>query len=106
MNTIKELVNELELKVTSAYEEYVTLNNELDKHRGKQLSETNLDEVNRLLKDIQDKFAELYPAYHFIAIRHQSTVNVVNAYEGFIESLNKAGATQYPPKDERKRIIH
>jgi hypothetical protein len=53
--------------------------------------------VNRLLKDIQEKFGQLYPAYHFIATRHQYVSNAVTQYNEFIETLKKSGAKQDEP---------
>ena len=97
MELIQKLTNELDTEMNRVYNEYSDLHKELDKHRGKPLSDTNLDEVNRLLKEIQDKFACLYPAYHFIATRHQYVSNAVNAYNDFIEVIKKAGARQEEP---------
>lgn len=94
MDLITKLTNELDTEINRVYTEYTELHNQLDSHRGKPLNETNLDEVNRLLKEIQEKFASLYPAYHFIAARHQYVTNAVNSYNEFIEVLKKAGATQ------------
>jgi hypothetical protein len=79
------------------WSEYIDLHAELDKHRGKPINDTNLDEVNRLLKEIQEKFALLYPAYHFIATRHQYVSNAVTYYNEFIETIKKSGAKQDEP---------
>jgi len=94
MSLIEKLTNELDAEISRIYGEYVDLHAELDSHRGKPINDTNLDEVNRILKDIQEKFASLHPAYHFIAIRHQYVSNAVTAYNEFIETLKKSGATQ------------
>lgn len=94
MQTIEKLTNELDKLIVQTWQEYLDLHKELDTHRGKPIDDTNLPEVNRLLKDIQEKFAELYPAYHFIATRHEHVVNATNGYNEFIEALKKGGATQ------------
>ena len=75
------------------------LHEELNTHRGVPIDDSNVDEVNRILKDIQEKFAQLYPAYHFIAIRHQYASNAVNFYNDFIETLKKSGAKQDEPSN-------
>lgn len=94
MELIEKLVNELDAEINRVWEEYMDLHTQLDTHRGKPIDATNLDEVNRLLKEIQEKFAILHPAYHFIAIRHQYVSNAVTYYNEFINILKKAGAQQ------------
>lgn len=99
MKTIETLTHELDTLIVQTWQEYLDLHKELDTHRGKPIDDTNLPEVNRLLKDIQEKFAELYPAYHFIATRHQHVSNATNGYNEFIEALKKGGATQSDPEE-------
>jgi len=92
--SIEKKVNSLDKEITQIYDEYVKLHDELNKHRGKPLTETDLPEVNRLLGEIQNKFAELYPALHFIASRIQFANNSVNSYNEFIEIIKKSGAKE------------
>lgn len=99
--SIQKMVNELDQEINRVYTEYTQLHEELNKHRGKPIGDTNLDEVNRLLKEIQAKFSDLYPAYHFIAFRYEYAVNATNSYNDFIEVLKKSGATQDEPKDNQ-----
>src|SRR3989304_6309853 len=99
--TIEQLTKKLDDQITLAYAEYTDLHEELNKHRGKPIDDTNLPEVNRLLKAIQDKFVEIYPAFHFIAFKHPMAVNSTNAHNDFIETLKKAGAAQI--KDEKEK---
>jgi len=94
MVLIEKLTNELDVEITRVWQEYIDLHAELDSHRGKPIDDTNLDEINRILKDIQEKFGLLYPAYHFIATRHQYVSNAVTAYNEFIETIKKSGAKQ------------
>jgi hypothetical protein len=94
MELIEKLTNELDVEINRIWGEYIDLHTELDTHRGKPINDTNLDEVNRVLKAIQEKFALLYPAYHFIAARHQYVSNAVTAYNEFIETIKKSGAKQ------------
>lgn len=94
ISLIEKLVNELDVEMSRIWEEYLAMHVELDKHRGHPIEDTNLDEVNRILKEIQEKFSILYPAYNFIATRHQYVSNAVTSYNEFIESIRKAGAKQ------------
>jgi hypothetical protein len=98
MEVIEKLTNELDVAITSTWGEYIELHKELDSHRGKPIDDTNMDDVNSILKEIQEKFALLYPAYHFIATRHQHVSNAVNSYNDFIETLKKSGAKQEDQK--------
>lgn len=97
METIEKLTNDLDAAITQAWSDYIDLHKELDTHRGKPIDDTNLEVVNNLLKTIQEKFAQLYPAYHFIATRHQHVSNAVTQYNEFIETLKKSGAKQDEP---------
>ncbi len=97
MNLIEKLTNELYVEINRTWEEYLLLHTELDTHRGKPINDTNLEEVNRILKGIQEKFALLFPAYNFIATRHQYVSNAVTSYNEFIETLKKSGAKTDEP---------
>jgi hypothetical protein len=98
MELIEQLTNDLDTEINRLWSQYIDLHKELDTHRDKPINDTNLDEVNRLLKDIQSTFTLLYPAYNFIVTRHQYVSNALNGYNEFIESLKKAGATQDDPQ--------
>lgn len=103
MNLIEKLTTELDAEINRVWTEYIDLHEELNQHRGKPIDDTNLDEVNRLLKEIQEKFSILHPAYHFIATRHQYVSNAVTYYNEFIETIKKSGATQ--EDSETSKII-
>ena len=93
MSQIEKLTYELDQEMIKVYDEYLQFHKELDVYRGKPIGD-HVDEVNRILAEIQQRFVWLYPAYHFIAMRHQSANNAVNSYNEFIESIKKAGAQQ------------
>lgn len=94
MQSIEKMTNDLDVEINRMWTDYLALHEELNSHRGKPIDDTNLSEVNRLLEAIQDTFAELYPAYHFIATRYQYASNAVTEYNEFIESIKSAGAKQ------------
>ena len=101
MEMIEKLTNELDAEINRVWTEYTDLHEQLNTHRGVPIDDSNVDEVNRILKEIQEKFASLYPAYHFIALRHQYASNAVTFYNEFIDTLKKSGAKQ----DEVNGII-
>lgn len=95
---LKDLVDQLDAKITEVHEKYVGFHKEFDAFRGKEVGD-KVDEVNRILFDLQTVFQELYPALHFIGSRHQYAVNVCNSHDAFIESIKKAGGTTYNPDE-------
>ena len=97
MELIEKLTNELDLEINRVWQDYVDLHTELAPHCDQPIND-NVDEINRLLKGIQEKFALLWPAYNFIAVRHQSVTNAVTFYNDFIERLKKSGAKQNEPE--------
>lgn len=99
MEIIEKLTNELDVEITRVWGEYVDLYNDLDKYRGKPI-EDNFEAVNIIITALQEKFAILHPAYHFIAIRHDHVANATNSYNDFIELLKKAGAKTDQPESK------
>ncbi len=102
--SIKKLTAKLDDELTKAWAEYIDLHNALNTHRGKPLEDTDLPEVNRLIKAIEDKFEDMYHAFHFINYRHQMAINASVGYEDFIRTLVAAGAIE-EPKHGTSKII-
>ena len=98
MSTIKELVDKLDAAITECNQEFLDLHAKFDTFRGKEVGE-NADEINKVLREIEDCFQRLYPALYFIATRNQYAGNVAQEYQKFIESLLKAGG-QFKPKEQ------
>lgn len=92
MELIEKLTHELDIEITRVWDEYVKFHDQLNKYRGKPIEDTNLENVNEILKSIQDTFALLYPAYNFIAQRQQYVSNAITSHNEFIESIKTAGA--------------
>jgi hypothetical protein len=94
MELIEKLTNELDAEINRIWSEYLDLHEQLNKFNGELIDGDNLETINKLLKQIQDTFGLIYPACHFIAVRHQFVTNAVNSYQDFIETLKKSGAQQ------------
>lgn len=101
MTRLEELVRDLDLEINTLWDEYGALHKELDTYRGKPIGD-DVEVVNKILRDIQDKFVSIYPAYNFITYRHQYVLNAVNGHNDFIDMLKKAGAMQ---EGEEKSLI-
>lgn len=84
---IKDTLDLLTGEMQRVHEEYRALHEELNKHRGKPLGETDLVEANRILKEIQLKFQELFPILHFIGLNHTYATNMTNQYNEFINQI-------------------
>lgn len=105
MEAIKDVLNELDRLMVKTYDEYISLHERLNLHRGKLLEDTNLLEVNNILTELQNKFSELYPAYYFIATRYQQATQATNSYNEFIETIKKAGATEHGQEKPTSTLI-
>lgn len=94
METVAVMVDNLVNTLQTLHDEYSALHADLDNHRGKALGDTDLPDVNRILKEIQEKFAQMHPILNFIAIRNQYVSNITAHYNEFIEIIKKAGASE------------
>jgi hypothetical protein len=93
MEPIEKLTNELDAEITRLWNEYAGYHNQLMPHFDKPIGD-NVNEINALLKSIQDTFALLNVACHFIDTRHQFATNAMAGYKDFIDRLIKGGAKQ------------
>ncbi len=95
---LKQLTADFDMAINEVYAEYTALHEELNKWAGKCLEEEEVPEVNKLLTEVQNRFAELHVALNLILYRHQFAVNVTKEYEKFIATLIEAGAKQTNPE--------
>lgn len=102
--TIEQIARELDQAMSAKYEAYILLHRELEPHRGQPVGDTNLVEVNRILKDMQETFFALYPALQFISSRYEFATNVTNEYTAFFEGLKKA-SDEAEAKNREQQII-
>ena len=89
--TIPELIKQLDDALTQINDRYVKLHDQFRTYRGRQLNETEYQEVADLFNQIQDTFKEMYPIFYYLLQRHQVAVNYTNNYEEFLAELKKAG---------------
>lgn len=88
------MIHNLDKELTKLTAEYHDLHTKLDKHRGHPLEETDLEEVNKIIRKIQDKYAEIYPVAYWISQRYEYAVNISKSHEMFISQLIQNGATE------------
>ena len=94
MKKQQALIKKVDTELTKLNDEYVALHADLDKHRGKPLEDTDLDEVNKLIRKIEDKYEEIYQICWFIANRYEYSCNISKSHEMFISQLIQTGAQE------------
>jgi len=99
--TLKEKFIDLEQDFIMQWAEYIKLSNELDLFRGKPITENNTNDINRLVRQIQESFIEMYPIFVFIAERQAFCNKAVADYHQFIDDIKKAGATEEPTREAK-----
>lgn len=94
--TIVELVKELDEKLTTTNEEYHALFKELTPLSGRVLGDEDYKKGIEILNKIQDKYAEMHPAFNFIGTRYQFAKNSVDSYYDWIKKLEANVSMQGP----------
>ena len=69
---LKESFVQFKIDLEHAFENYNKLHEELNKYRGKELTDDILPTVNKLLHDIQITYIEIYPAIDFLLKNHKT----------------------------------
>lgn len=89
MKTLKEMIEEIDTALNEKHATYIALHKKLDEHRGKELDETDMAAVQKVLGEIQDTFTDIYSVLHFVMYRHQFAQNATREYNEFIEQLKE-----------------
>lgn len=91
----QSLIDKLDKLLVQKMDEYADLHQQLNKHSGRPLQDTDLAEVNRIINEIQVVFSrDIYPILHFIGHRTQFAGNAIEDYNSFIDRIKKAGAVE------------
>lgn len=92
---LKEKYDLFEEKFIETWGEYKKICDELDAYRGVALeNEDTISRVNKLIRQIQEKFHELYPVFVFIRERYTFSNDAMYEYNKFIDDIKKAGAIE------------
>ena len=89
---LKESFSQFRIDLEHAFEIYNKLQEELNKYRGKEITDDILPDVNRILHEIQDTYTQIYPAIDFILKNHKNFHDSLFNYNKFIEMLKEQGA--------------
>lgn len=90
--SVVQLIKELDEVLTEKNDTYMQYHNAFDTYRGKALSDHDTIEVNNLIRQIQDVFAQLNIACNFIAHRYEWSNNINQTHAYFIKELIDVGA--------------
>ena len=91
---MQELLLQMQEEFINCWGEYQKLNDELDIYRGKELSDENSKEVNRIVIAIQEKFLEMRPVIIYVMQNYAPFNKASAGYNKFIEDIKAAGATE------------
>lgn len=91
--TLRDKFVEFEAEFIDRWQEYIALHEEINKYRGRELGD-DVEEVNKLIIQIQHLFVEMFPGIKFVLERHTVFVKAVHDYNKFIDDIQKGGATK------------
>lgn len=92
---LKEKFDEFENAFIETWAEYRKLCDELNTYRGSAIEkDETVFAVNKIIRQIQEKFHELYPAFIFVKERSRLSSEAIYEYNKFIDDIKKAGAIE------------
>jgi len=89
---MKETFSIFQEKFIEHWQQYLELNKKLDSYRGKEIGQ-DVNEVNKLLFEIQENFSQMYPVLEFVVKNYNLSVAAINEYNIFIEDIKNAGGS-------------
>ncbi len=88
MNTYEQFEKEFRYN----WDEYIKLNEELDKWRGKVLDDPDLAQVNEILNKIQDSFHKCWPTINYVMQQYQFSCKALHDYNILMDQIKSHGA--------------
>lgn len=74
------------------WNKYVELHKALDKYRGIEITEKNVDTINKIVIALQDKYAQLHPSINWVLERHKLCMEAAMEYKKFMDDIKLGGA--------------
>jgi hypothetical protein len=90
-----------EKELYKAWDDYNLKLKELDTYRGVVIDDKNIAHINKILDEIQESMAVLWPSFDWVQQRAHKINQTVVAYNAFINDIVSAGA-----KEAQKGITH
>ena len=88
---LKDKVKDLEKDFKEQFTRYQQAQEKLASYAGKEWTEIGKNNVNKMLKDIQDNFFKLYPIIEFIQGYATPANTILQSYVTFVKELKAQG---------------
>lgn len=102
--TIKELIDQLDIQVRQTFDEYNDLHRQLHQYGYKDLSDEDHAKAVYLIGLIDDKYAEIHPAFSYVGQRYEHVAKVVHSHLDWVERLKKA-VSMTGTKEQAEEIL-
>lgn len=95
--SLKIAFKEFENQFNKHWTQYVQLHRDLDEYRGQAITPKNVDDINKIVSDMQDEFAELWMSFQFVKERYAHVTSALDEHKKFMDMMKETGAQ---PEDE------
>jgi uncharacterized protein YoxC len=102
--TIKELIDQLDTQVREVFDEYNDLHRQLHQYGNRVLNDEDYKKGLHLMELIQDKYAEIHPAFNYVGIRYEQVAKAVHTHTDWIEKLKQA-SSMTGTKEQAEEIL-
>ena len=92
--SFKAVTERFESEFNVLWDQYVASHKELDKFRGIEITQKNLESINKIVGRIQDQFVLLLPALLFIGKWHTNAALAITEHQKFMDDIKASGATE------------
>jgi hypothetical protein len=88
----KKAFKEFENEFNKYWMLYVQGHKDLDQYRGMAITPDNIDEINRIMRELQDNYGQLVDAFMFVRTRQSIVEAAFKEHELLLKHLNEEGA--------------
>lgn len=88
----KKAFKEFENQFNKYWMLYVQGHRDLDNYRGLAITPDNIDEINKIVSELQDNYEELADAFAFVRVRQPIVEAALREHELFMAHLKQEGA--------------
>lgn len=91
------------------WKKYVELHKELDKFRGIEINEKNVEVINKLIMAIQERYAAMHDILHWIQSWNLHAIQAINEHKKFMDDIKASGAmpeNEVVQKDANEKEAH
>lgn len=89
-----------DVEFAKTWNKYVELHKALDKFRGIEITDKNVSVINKIVGELQDTYAQLYPSINWVLERHKLCMEASVEYKKFMDDIKASGATAENTKED------